>query len=105
MDFDKLIKNLETEKPKDKEEAKELEDNLKVFGMLKKIKEKKVRTKSDFKKAFTSLCFNSIAFCCDKRSSCLCRNAVLDALSISMGDYTKIKKKWNTDFIEVFLKD
>ncbi len=103
MDFNKLIKDLRAEKPKNKEEAQELEDDIKVFSMLKKIKEKKVKTKADFKKAFTSLCFNSIAFCCSKENPCLIRNAVLDALGISINDYQKIKKKWNDEFIYRFV--
>ena len=105
MNFDKIIKDLKAEKPKDREETQEIGENIKVFTLLKKIKEKKVKTKLDFDKVFGTLCFKSIAFCCGPSNPCLLRNAVLDALGISMKDYLKIKKKWNKEFISVFLKN
>ena len=104
MNFNKLIKKLESEKPKNREESQGLKEDIKVFSILKKIKEKKVKTLADFKKAFSVLCFNSIAFCCGKGNPCLTRNAVLHALDISMYAYQKIKKKWNNEFISSFLK-
>ncbi len=103
MNFDKLIKQLKAEKPEDIEEALEIYENIKTFTMLKKIKDKKVKTKSDFKKAFSGLCYGSIAFCCDITKPCLFRNSVLHALGISLKDYSKIKKKWNDEFVERFL--
>ena len=105
MNIDKIIKQLKAEKPQDNEEAEEQKDNIKNFTMLKEIKNKKVKTKADFKKAFSALCYGSITFCCDITKPCLSRNAVLNSLGISIKDYSKIKKKWGDEFIEMFVKN
>lgn len=104
MNFNKIIDGLRTEKIEDKEEDQERKNSIKVFTLLKKIKDQKVKTKSDFDKAFGTLCHKSISFCCGKNNPCLFRNAVLDALGVSMSDYLKIKKKWDKEFITTFFK-
>ena len=70
--------------------------------MLKKIKAKKVKTKIDFEKAFESLCYLSPVFCCNIGKPCMIRNAVLDALGISLKEFRKIKMKWHEEFVERF---
>lgn len=105
MDFNKLIKQLKAEKPEDVEEALEIKEDIKVFTMLKKIKEKKIKTKADFEKAFKALCYGSPAFCCDITKPCLHRNGMLDALNISIKEFREIKMKWHEEFIERFLNE
>ena len=89
MNLNKLINQLKAEKPENKEEALELKQDIKTFTMLKKIKTKKVKTRADFERACGALCYESLAFCCDITKPCLHRNAVLDALGISMKELNK----------------
>jgi len=103
MNLDKLIKQLKAEKPENKEEALELKQDIKTFTMLKKIKTKKVKTRADFEKAFKALCYSSPTFCCDITKPCMHRNAVLDALGVSLKDFRKIKMKWHEEFLEEFV--
>jgi len=103
MDFDKLIDGLRIEKPKDKEEAQEIKNSIKAFELLKKIKEKQIRTRADFKFAESVLCYKSIVFCCGRSNPCIFRNAFLNTFRISMKDYLRIKKKWEGEFISSFL--
>lgn len=103
MNFDKIIKDLKEQKPEDMEEILEIEEDIKTFTMLKKIKVKKIKTKRDFEKAFGALCYGSPSFCCDTNKPCLHRNAVLDALGISLRAFRKIKMKWHEEFVERFL--
>jgi len=105
MNFDKLIKEIKTQKPEDEEEALELKEDLKNFTMLKKIKAKKTKTRADFEKAFSGLCYSSPAFCCDISKPCLHRNAVLDALGVSLEEFRKRKMRWHDRFIEDFSKN
>ena len=98
MNFDKIIKDLKAEKPEDEEEVLELKENIKNFTMLKKIKAKRVKTKRDFEKACKALCYGSLAFCCDISNPCLFRNAVMNALGISMKEFRKRKKRWHEEF-------
>ena len=102
MNFNKIIKELKAEKPENKEEALELKQDIKTFSMLKKIKEKKVKTKKDFERACGALCYESLAFCCDITKPCLHRNAVLDALGISMKEFRERKMKLHGEFVERF---
>lgn len=102
MNFDKIIKDLKAEKPEDIEEILEIEEDVKTFLMLKKIKAKKVKTRKDFEKAFEALCYGSPVFCCDINKPCLNRNGVLDALGISVKDFRKIKMEWHEEFVGRF---
>jgi len=92
------------QKPEDEEEAEELKEELKNFLLLKKIKEKKIKTKQDFEKACKTLCYESLAFCCDINKPCLSRNAVLDALKISLKDFRERKIKWHNKLRDDFVK-
>ena len=102
MNFDRLIKQLKAEIPQTKADAEEMEGDIKTFIMLKEIKDKKVKTRVDFEKACGSLCYKSLAYCCDIFKPCMYRNAVLDSLNISMKEFREKKMKMHREFGERF---
>ena len=77
---------------------KALEDMIKKSEIVKKYVENRPKNKEELKELMKVLCFENLSFCC--RKNCPLRNAVLGVLGIEPESFEKTKEEWGLKILE-----